>query len=91
MSRTTGIVLGMGAITIVNRTVFSGEPMDWRIPIATGLAAVGFSLAERAWPQGTTVLAWTALLTILLTRTDPDVPAPAEAAVAWWTETKKGG
>jgi len=87
MSRTTGPVLATGAITIINRTVFSGEPMDWRIPVATGLTAVGFSLAERVWPTGAQILAWTALTTILLTRTDPRTPAPAENALAWW---KKG-
>lgn len=88
MSRTTGVILGLGAITIVNQTVFHDEPMDWRIPVATGLAAVGFSMAERAWPQGTQILAWTALLTVLLTRTKANVPSPVESAVTWW---EKGG
>jgi hypothetical protein len=84
MSRTTGPVLATGAITIVNRTVFSGQPMDWRIPVATGLTAVGFSLAERVWPTGAQIMAWTALTTIILTRTDARTPSPAENALAWW-------
>lgn len=84
MSQTTGVILAMGATTIVNRTVFQSEPMDWRIPIATGLLAVGFSLAERAYPQGAEILAWTTFLTTLVTRVDPKVPSPAESALAWW-------
>lgn len=84
MSKTTGPVLAIGAVTIVNQSVFHNQPMDWRVPIATGLAAVGFTLAEKAWPQGAEILAWTALLTILLTRTNPKVPSPTESAVAWF-------
>jgi hypothetical protein len=87
VSKTTGVVLATGGIALANKTVFHGEPMDWRIPVATGLAAVGFSLAERAWPQGAEILAWTALLTILLTRTSPNVPSVAESAVKWFNNT----
>lgn len=87
MSKTTGVVLAIGGVTVVNETVFHGQPMDWRVPIATGLAAVGFSLAERVWPQGAEILAWTALLTVLLTRTDPKVPSPTESALSWWDST----
>lgn len=84
MANTTGPVLAAGAITIINRTVFSGQPMDWRVPIATGLTAVGYSLAEKVWPNGAQILAWTTLATILLTRTDPKVPSPTENALSWW-------
>lgn len=87
VSKTTGPVLAIGGLTIVNQTVFNGQPMDWRVPIATGLAAVGFSLAERAWPQGAEILAWTALLTVLITRTNPKVPSPAESALSWWNQS----
>lgn len=88
MSATTGPVLAMGLVTITNRTVFNGKPMDWRVPIATGLLAVGFSLTERVWPKGAQVLAWTGLAAVLLTRTQASVPSPAESALTWWN---KGG
>lgn len=91
MSRTTGPILALGAVTVINRTVFNGRPMDWRIPIGTGLALAGFSLAERAAPDGADVLAWTALLTALLTRLDPHTPSPVESALAWWNASKNGG
>jgi hypothetical protein len=87
MSRTIGPILATGAITIANQTVFHGKPMDWRVPIATGLAAIGFSLIERPAPELAVILAWTTFLTVLLSRTDPKVPSPVESAVEWW---KKG-
>jgi hypothetical protein len=87
VSRTIGPILATGALTIANQTVFNGRPMDWRVPIATGLAAVGFSLVERPAPELAVILAWTVFLTVLLTRTQPNVPSPVESAVAWW---KKG-
>lgn len=87
MSRTVGPILATGALTIVNQTVFHDKRMDWRIPIATGLATIGFGLVERATPQLAVVLAWTTLLTVLLTRTDPTIPSPVESAAEWW---KKG-
>jgi hypothetical protein len=90
MSQTTGPVLAMGAVTIVNATIFNDEPMDWRVPIATGLAAAGFSLFERVWPDGARILAWTGLATVLLTRTQAGVPSPAESALTWWNDSKKG-
>lgn len=86
MSATTGVILATGAVTLVNQSVFHDEPVDWRVPVATGLAATGFSLAERIWPTGAQILAWTVFATVMLTRTNPRVPSPAESAVDWWNE-----
>lgn len=91
MSRTTGPILALGTVTVVNQTVFNDRPMDWRIPIATGLAMAGFSFAERAFPDGAQVLAWTALLTTLVTRIEPGTPSPVESAAAWWKSSKGRG
>lgn len=91
MSATTGPILALGAVTVVNKTVFNDQEMDWRIPIATGLLAVGGSLAERAAPEGAQILAWTALLTTLITRIEPGTPSPVESALSWWRESKKSG
>lgn len=84
VSKTTGVILALGATTMINRSVFNGKPVDWQVPIATGLAAIGFSLAERAFPVGAEVLAWTAFLAVLVTRLDPSTPSPVESALAWW-------
>lgn len=91
MSATTGVVLAIGAVTIVNQSVFHDEPVDWRVPIATGLAAIGFSFAERAWPGGARILAWTALGTVLITRITPHVPSPVESALTWWNQSGGAG
>lgn len=87
MSRTLGPILATGAVTIANQTVFNDKPMDWRIPIATGLAGIGFSLFEKAAPELAVILAWSTFLTVILTRVDPNVPSPVESAQRWW---KKG-
>ena len=84
MAKTTGIVVAIGGITLVNRTVFNNKPMDWRVPVATGIAAIMFAGAEKAWPEGAKMLAWTALVAMTLTRVEPDVPSPVESALAWW-------
>lgn len=84
MSKALGPVLAMGTVTLVNQSVFHGQEVDWRIPMATGLAGIGFVLIERIWPEGAVILAWTALATVLLTRTDPKIPSPTESAVEWF-------
>ena len=84
MSITTGPVLAIGAVTMVNQSVFHDRPVDWRIPIATGFLAVGFSLFERVDLKVAQVFAWTGLAAVLLTRVDPSLPAPAESALQWW-------
>lgn len=88
MSRTTGPILAVGAITITNRTIFHRQPMDWRIPIATGLAAGAFALAERAWAEGATALAYMCLFSVLFARLQPDVPSPVETALDFWNGKK---
>lgn len=89
MSRSTGPIIAMGAIALANESVFHGKPIDWRIPVATGLTAMGASLLERALPSVTVLVAWTGLLAVLLTRTSPNVPSPTESLVGWWQEGTK--
>jgi hypothetical protein len=83
MSQTIGPILATGLLTTVNKTVFNGQPMDWRVLPATGLAAVGFSLFEKASPQLALILAWTTFLTVLLTRIN-NQKSPVENALTWW-------
>jgi hypothetical protein len=84
MAETTGPVLAIGGITVLNRTVFNGREMDWRIPIATGVAAGLFALAEKATGRGAVYVAYLALAAVVLTRVDPSVPSPAESALKWF-------
>lgn len=89
MARSTGPILALGGITLANKTIVNGQPMDWRIPIATGLAAGVFALAEKGWEEGAVGIAWLALVTILFVRVDPNVPSPVESAEAFWRQGSK--
>ncbi|MFV6033159.1 hypothetical protein [Streptomyces sp. NPDC056264] len=89
MSRTTGPILAVGAIALVNESVFADKPVDWRIPVATGFAAMGFSMFERVMPDVALVLAWGGVIALLMTRTDPGIPSPVENFQRWWNEGGK--
>ena len=84
MAKSTGPILAIGGITIANNTLLNGEPLDWRVIVATGGAAMLFALVEKASPELAVGLAYIALVTILFARTNPKVPAPAETALKWW-------
>lgn len=84
MSQTTGPILAIGAITTANRSVFHDKAVDFRPIVATGIAALAFAAAERLWPAGARMLAWTALVAVCLTRVEADVPSPVESALSWW-------
>lgn len=84
MAKSTGPILAIGAITMVNNSIFHSEPVDLRVPIAAGIAAGVFALVEQGWEKGAVFISYLALLTVLLTRTSPNVPSPTESFVDWW-------
>lgn len=86
MAESTGPVLAIGALTIANRVVFNDRAMDWRVPIGTGIAAVMFAGAERAFGRTAVYVAYLALVTAVFARVDPSVPSPAESALQWFEE-----
>ena len=79
MAKSTGPVLAIGAITVVNQSVLNDKPFDWKVPVATACVAAGFALLEQAFEPAAVGLAWLALITLLLTRIDEDVPSPVES------------
>lgn len=83
MAETTGPIIAIGGITVLNQTVFHGKPMDWRLPVATGIAAGFFALLEHAAPQATRMAAYAALVTVLFTRIN-GVPSPTDSFLTWW-------
>lgn len=89
MARTTGVILAIGAVTLVNQSVFQDQPIDWRVPIATGFAAGAFALMERGWEAGAVGVAWLALIATLFVRIKPGQDTPIETALAYWEGTKK--
>jgi hypothetical protein len=89
MPGSTGPILAIGAITMVNESVVNGQPVDWRVPIATGLAALAFGGLENGIPafsDAFTKLAWLALVTTLIVRLKPNTPAPLESFVDWYNK-----
>lgn len=90
MSQTAGPVLAIGAITVTNSTIFNDKNMDWRVPVATGLAVVMFAGAEKVWAEGAKMLAYTALVAVCLSRIQPGVPSPVESALKWWNSGASG-
>lgn len=86
MADSTGPVLAIGALTLTNRVVFNDQPMDWKLPIGTAIAAVLFAGAERAVGRPAVWAAYLALLTVTFARVDPAVPSPAESALKWFNE-----
>ena len=85
MAASTGPILAVGGIVVANQTIFNGRDLDWRIPIATGIAAAIAAGAETvigpAIPRAIAVLS---LVAVTLSRVDPSMPSPAESALTWW-------
>lgn len=88
MSESTGPILAVGAITVGNRVIFNDEPMDWKVPIATAIAAVLFAGAERAVGRTAVYVAYLALISVVFVPIDPKIPSPAESALGWFNERK---
>lgn len=86
MAASTGPILAVGGITLANRVVFNDEPMDWKVPIATTIAALLFAGAERAVGKTAVHVAYLALISVVFVRVDPKVPSPAESALRWFNE-----
>jgi hypothetical protein len=84
MARSTGPILVIGGITMANNTLLNAQPFEWRVPIATGLAAGLFALVEKASPELAVGLAYVSLVTLIFARTNPRVPSPAESLLKWW-------
>jgi len=84
MARSTGPIIAIGGITLANQTLLNGKPFDWRIVVATGLAAAAMALVEKGNEDIALGVSYVALATILFARTSPGVPAPVESALKWW-------
>jgi len=85
MARSTGPLLASGAIIIGNNVIVHGQPMDWKKPLQFGVLAVVFAGAEHIPGAEFFVagIAWIVVVGVVLTRTNPNVPSPAEAFAKW--------
>jgi hypothetical protein len=84
MAESTGPILAIGAITMGRDVLLDRSDVDWRIPLATGIAAAMFAGAERAVGSVAPAVAYLALITVVFARTDPKKPSPAEALLSAW-------
>lgn len=84
MAKSTGVILAIGGITLVNQSVLHSQPVDMRVPVATAIAAGGFALLERGNEKLVVGIAWIALLTVVFARVDPKVPSPTESLLKYW-------
>lgn len=85
MARSTGPIVGLTLITYGNAVVLNGQsPVD-RLPILVGGAIAGGALflVEQWSPRVAVGVAWVALVTVLFTRVDKDVPSPVESLQTW--------
>jgi hypothetical protein len=84
MAKSTGVVLAVGGVTMFNQVILNRQEIDWRVPVATGFAAISFALLEKVNEKLTVGVAWVALLTVLLVRVNPKQPAPVETLLKVW-------
>jgi hypothetical protein len=80
MAQSTGIILAVGAISFGNQ-LFANHDLDFKIPVATAIAAVLLAGFEHASPPLAVGIAWIALVTISLTRVNGK-PSPAENLIS---------
>lgn len=77
MAASTGPILAAGALTFANGWIFNNQGPDFKVLLATAVAAGGLALFERADAPFAQGIAWIAFLTVLVTRIGGR-PSPAE-------------
>jgi len=86
MSGSLGPIAAATAIVVANAVVVHDKTLtsQTRVVVGGAIAAAGLTLAERALPGTARAVAWLTLVTVLLVRTDPAVPSPAESFKDWY-------
>lgn len=79
MARSTGPILAVGGITIVNKSLLAEkqQPVDFRVIVGTAVAAAGLALLERLSEGLAVGIAYIALLAVLFAELDKEAGAPA--------------
>lgn len=98
MAQSTGPVLAIGGITLLNTVVLTDDGGDvvaggrvrtaTRVVVGTGVLAGILAAVEKATPDIAVGLAWVAFATLMLTRTTPGTPSPTERLLTWWDATQ---
>ena len=87
MSASTGPILVAGAISFANSSLLNSQPVNWKIPIATGFAAVMLAGMEKVWGEGSVAMAYLAVVAVLFVPI-ANKPSPIENLLAF---LKKNG
>ena len=82
MSATTGPVLVAGAISFTNQALINNQPVNWKIPLATGFTAVALAGIERVWPEGAKAMAYMLVVGVLFIPVSGK-PSPMENMVSF--------
>lgn len=83
MGGSAGPILMIGAVTIANRSILHSAPIDWKVPLSTGLLALGAAGLEHLNAPLVAGVAWIALLATLITPTGGyDAPLVSVAKLA---------
>lgn len=90
MARSTGPILAVGAVTIVNKSLLAKEqqPIDFRVLIGTTIAAAGLALLERLSEGLAVGIAYVALVAVLFAELDKKAGAPANNLLRIMEEMK---
>lgn len=66
MAKSTGPILLTGAASFLNKWIGNNQGIDFKIPVATAIAAGALALLEEASPELAVGIAWISFITLLL-------------------------
>lgn len=85
MAESTTPILLTGGTTMLSDYI-NGKGVDYRVAMATGIAALLFAGAEKADRQAVVGVAWIALVASLIIPHANGTPGPAQTFLAAWTK-----
>lgn len=66
MAASTGPILAAGALAVADQVLVKGDPLPWKMVVATGFAVGLFALAEPAAPDAVKLLSYLVVVGVLL-------------------------
>jgi hypothetical protein len=79
MATSTAVVLAMGGIVLANEVLVNNKPLNFKVPLAIGLAALGLGVLEKAEPELAIGLAWMAFITAMVAPIGASKVSPVES------------
>jgi hypothetical protein len=85
MADSTAPILLTGGTTLLSDYI-NGKGVDYRVAMATGIAAVVFGVAEKADRQAVVGVAWIALVASLIIPRANGTPGPLQTFLTAWNK-----